>query len=70
MQDYLALSIFAVAAAYLVWRGWKFFAARKKSKACGSACGGCEKNDSLVAVEVHAISLQSSGRDTTSPAAR
>jgi hypothetical protein len=69
MQDYLALSIVAVAAAYLAWRGWKFFYSRKQA-ACGSACDGCAKSDLPSKVEVHTISAQWNVGDATSPIAR
>jgi hypothetical protein len=54
MQEFFALIIVAIAAAYLAWRGWKFFTARKKSIGCGSACGGC--SNAQAHPTVHAIS--------------
>jgi hypothetical protein len=41
MQNILALLIVASACGYLMRKAWRYFAARKQSVGCGSACGGC-----------------------------
>lgn len=52
MQDYLALAIVAVSAGYLARRGWQFFAARKQTAGCGSACGGCASNGTKEVIQI------------------
>ena len=41
MQNIFALLIVALACGYLIRKAWRYFAARKQSVGCGSACGGC-----------------------------
>jgi hypothetical protein len=41
VQNLAALIIVLAACAYLAWRGWAFFAARKQAAGCGSGCGSC-----------------------------
>jgi hypothetical protein len=49
MQNLLALLVVALAAGYLVRRGWRYFADRKSSVGCGSGCNGCaSQNDSTM----------------------
>jgi hypothetical protein len=58
MQNLIALSIVALAVAYLAWRGWKFFSARAKSHSCGSACAGCSTADASATHSVSLVNLQ------------
>jgi hypothetical protein len=44
MQNVIAISIVALAVAYLMLRGWQFFAARS-AKGCGSGCGNCPASE-------------------------
>jgi hypothetical protein len=53
MQDFLALTSVTVAAGYLAWRAWMFFASRKQARSCGSSCGGCAKGvNELVPIQL------------------
>jgi hypothetical protein len=59
MQNILALLMVALAAGYLARRSWRYFAARKQSAGCGSACGGCPSNGESTMVTKPLVTVES-----------
>jgi hypothetical protein len=57
MQNLVALFIVAVAAGYLVRRGWRFFAARK-SAGCGNGCGSCPASGDATVVTKPIVTIE------------
>jgi hypothetical protein len=59
MQNILALFVVGAAVGYLVRRAWRYFAARKQSVGCGSACGGCAAGEGSKIVTKPLVSVDS-----------
>jgi hypothetical protein len=55
-QDYLALLLFSVAAAFVAWRAYRaLFSAAKPG--CGSGCGSCSNNEPVARKNVNLLTI-------------